>query len=803
MSIARAIRLLLAFASLLIVVWAFIFVGNRAVRRWRGEQQRPITLTVLHWGDKAEDEVVEKLCNRYMNENPRVQIVRINGGADFRSKLKTMMAAGTPPDLFYMGADIFPQLAPLGVLRPIDDLVEADRKAGTFTWYDDFYPVILDAFRYDRSTGLTGKGPLYGLPKDFTTLCFYVNVDLFEKAGVPIPYGGWTWDEFEATVKKIRALDGTPGFEGRTIYGGMFDIWPDTLRNVVWTFGGDFFGPGGFKDVTLDHPAAQEAIQFIARLRLLDKTVYNATGIAKEGGQEFINGNIGCLGPVGRWKVARYTLDMKFRWDCVPIPRKKPGLEASQIFTTAWAMSSRTPHVQECYELQKFLCGPEGGAMNSRLGVAIPPLKHVANGPAFLDPPVIPKHNAQVFLDAIAYARLQQTPPQTEWTDIVSKQTPLAIQLPTPRSRDELAQITMNVAKSIERDWLAELSSPLRQKQWQPIRWNTIVTITLALIAALIAALWVKARREKLGPLDRAQERAGFAFVAPWLIGFIVLTAGPMIASLLLSFSKWTAMTPITDAQSVGTANYRQLFGADRTFFQSLKVTLYFVLLAVPITQIAALAVAMLMNVRVRGIALFRTIYFVPSVVSGVALAVLWLQIFNNDYGLLNSALRPVTRHLLGSDPPDWFGREAHAWAVPAFVIMGLWGVGGGMIIYLAGLKGIPASLYEAATVDGAGPMRKFWNVTLPMLSPLIFYNLVMGIIGSFQVFTQAKVMTNGGPNDATLFYVLNLYRQAFEFHNMGYASAMAWVLFLIVLVLTILVFRASRNLVYYEGLKA
>ena len=141
-------------------------------------------------------------------------------------------------------------------------------------------------------------------------------------------------------------------------------------------------------------------------------------------------------------------------------------------------------------------------------------------------------------------------------------------------------------------------------------------------------------------------------------------------------------------------------------------------------------------------------------------------------------------------------------WAVPGLVIMGLWGVGGGMIIYLAGLKGIPTSLYEAATIDGAGPMRRFWNVTLPMLSPLIFYNVVMGIIGSFQVFTQAMVMTGGGPNNLTLFYVLNLYRQAFEFHQMGYASALAWVLFLMVLVLTILIFRGSKNLVYYEGLK-
>ncbi|HMO27549.1 MAG TPA: sugar ABC transporter permease, partial [Tepidisphaeraceae bacterium] len=152
--------------------------------------------------------------------------------------------------------------------------------------------------------------------------------------------------------------------------------------------------------------------------------------------------------------------------------------------------------------------------------------------------------------------------------------------------------------------------------------------------------------------------------------------------------------------------------------------------------------------------------------------------------------------------PLDWFGNDIKVWGIPAFVIMGLWGVGGGMIIYLAGLKGIPRSLYEAAYIDGAGPMRRLAAITLPMLSPLIFYNLVMGIIGSFQVFTQAYMMTGAGTDNATLFYVYSLFRHAFEFHNMGYASAMAWVLFVIVLVLTLAVFRGSRNLVYYEGLK-
>jgi multiple sugar transport system permease protein len=218
----------------------------------------------------------------------------------------------------------------------------------------------------------------------------------------------------------------------------------------------------------------------------------------------------------------------------------------------------------------------------------------------------------------------------------------------------------------------------------------------------------------------------------------------------------------------------------------------------------------------VRGITIFRTIYFVPSVVSGVALAVLWLQVFNNEYGIVNQFLRPLL-HPLHLTPPNWFGmdistnpptNDAMHWAVPALTIMSLWGVGAGMIIYLAGLKGIPDSLYEAARLDGAGAWRRLWNVTLPMLSPLIFYNVVMGIIASFQIFTQVYVMTGvdsstrGGPDNATLFYVLSLYRQAFEFHHMGYASAMAWVLFVIVLLTTLLIFRGSRSLVYYEGLK-
>jgi multiple sugar transport system permease protein len=797
MSISRASRLLLSFAAILIVAWAFFDVTRRAVQRHNAEHDRPITLTVLHWGDQAEDRIMEALDQEFEDQHPNIRIVRINPGAnDYESKIKTMLAAGTPPDVFYLRPEMLREFASMKLIAPLDEPFAKEPQE----WKDDFIPIMLNAWRYNQATDKIGdpNATLYGLPKDFTTEVMYVNLDLFQKAGVAVPYRGWTWDEYQDVVKKITAL---PPVGGKKVYGGSIEIWHDTVRSIVWTYGGDFFGPGGFRDVTLDSPEAQAALTMLQRTRQVDHTVYNPTVVGQEGGEEFLRGTIGVLGPLGRWKVPRMKEVTAFKWDCVPMPHEKQA--ASMVWYTAWSMATASPHPQECYELIKYLTGAKGQILAAHLGLAVPSLKSVAYSDDFLNPPGMPKHNSQAFLDALKVARIQQVPREPEWArlSVEEFQKSLLLGVKSPAQ----------VAIDIKRRWLSELDSPLRQGHWQPMRWQMVLSLTAALLLTGIVALWWRARRERLGPLDRAQERAGFSFIALWLIGFLALTLGPMIASLLLSFTRWSAMVPLGWAESVGTTNYKQLFGHDETFAHSLNVTLYFVILGVPVSQIAALAIAMLMNLRIRGIAWFRTIYFVPTVVGGAALSVLWLQLLDDQYGLINHMLRPFLG-LVGLHPPNWFGADyskfppiddAARWAIPAFVIMGLWGVGGGMIIYLAGLKGIPVSLYEAATIDGAGPSRKFWNVTLPMLSPLIFYNLVMGIIGSFQIFTQAKIMTNGGPGDDTLFYVINLYRQAFEFHNMGYASAMAWVLFLIVLVLTLLVFRGSKNLVYYEGLKA
>ncbi|MEX2088734.1 MAG: sugar ABC transporter permease [Bacteroidota bacterium] len=300
----------------------------------------------------------------------------------------------------------------------------------------------------------------------------------------------------------------------------------------------------------------------------------------------------------------------------------------------------------------------------------------------------------------------------------------------------------------------------------------------------------------KIGPQLR-RDLQGYAFIAPWLIGFLLLAAGPILASLLLSFTSWTMLSAPT---WVGLDNYTTMIHNDPLFYEGLYNTAYYVLFSVPLGLALALGLAMLLNLKLKGIRLFRTIFFLPSVTNVVAVSVLWLWLFNPDFGLLNTFLG-----WFGIDGPLWL--QSEAWSKPALIIMSLWGIGGTMIIFLAALQGIPPELYEAAELDGASSTRKFYHITIPMISPAIFFNLIVGVIGSFQVFTQAFVMTGGGhpgseggPNNSTLFFVLYLYKKAFQDFKMGYASSLAWVLFLVVLVFTLVQWRYSRRWVYYEA---
>ena len=282
-----------------------------------------------------------------------------------------------------------------------------------------------------------------------------------------------------------------------------------------------------------------------------------------------------------------------------------------------------------------------------------------------------------------------------------------------------------------------------------------------------------------------------YVCISPWLIGFVLFYLGPIIASFYFSLTDWDLLT---SPQFVGMENYVRLFTRDALALKSFKVTLVYTLVYVPLDMIFGLSLALLLNQKLRGIGVFRTVYYLPSVLSGVAYVVMWMWMFNPQHGLINTLLSYI-----GIQGPRWLLDPK--WALSALIMMSLWGVGRSMIIFLAGLQDIPVVLYEVAEIDGATRWNKFWKVTLPLLTPSLLFNLIFGIILTFQTFTNAFVATNGGPLDSTLFYVLYLYRKAFEHLQMGYASAMAWVLFLVVLACTLVIFLTSGKWVFYRSI--
>lgn len=289
--------------------------------------------------------------------------------------------------------------------------------------------------------------------------------------------------------------------------------------------------------------------------------------------------------------------------------------------------------------------------------------------------------------------------------------------------------------------------------------------------------------------MRRREAIACYVFMSPAILGLLLFALGPMLASLALSFTNFDMLTAPT---WVGLANYRELM-SDDLFLKSLRVTATYSLVTVPLILVISFVLALLLNQKIRGMSFFRSIYYLPTVISGVAVAMLWRWMFNGDYGLVNAAL-----DWFGITGPNWFVSEK--WALPALIVTSLWTFGGTTLIYLAGLQGVPDQLYEAAQVDGASRPRQHLHITIPMLSHVTFFNLVIGVIGSLQVFAEPYVLTNGGPNNATLLLPLYLYRNAFQFLKMGYASSIAWVSFLIVVVLTLLVFRSLPYWVHYES---
>ena len=299
------------------------------------------------------------------------------------------------------------------------------------------------------------------------------------------------------------------------------------------------------------------------------------------------------------------------------------------------------------------------------------------------------------------------------------------------------------------------------------------------------------AAKRPVSNMTRRQNRYGYGFIMLWLIGLFVFTLIPMLFSLFLSFCKWDIVTGLSTIQFIGLENFQKIFD-DNKFYKALEVTFKFCLISIPFYQIASLLVAMLLNMRIKFMRTFRLIFFLPSIIPTIASSMIWTQILGKD-GLINQGLA-----LIGIQGPAWLNTPSTA--LYGLILMGVWGIGNTIIIYLSGLQGVGEELYEASSIDGANSFQRFFKITLPMISPTIFFNVVMAVISSFQYFTQAFVMTEGGPLNSTLFYNLYLYTKAYKELKMGYAAALAWIMFIIILFFTLLVIKSSSFWVYYQN---
>jgi multiple sugar transport system permease protein len=772
-------------------------------------------VTVVKGGTKRDRVQMREIKNAFEAANPDLYLNIIRSNVE--RKTDTMIAAGVPPDIFWVGVDNVNYYIEAGALLDLMPFVEADpqlRRMFGRTLFNDA-PDEEPAF-YEQTVApfvrvVDGRKKLYAMPIDYTPFIIYYSKDLFDRYRVPYPDENWTWaDVREKAIALTRDREGRRAdhadFDKQHVvsFGFQFATWQHGVENFIRQNGGGLIDETGTR-VVADDPRTVAALQFLFDLKYQDGVVPSGQGPGA-GGIAFGKGTVGMF-LYGSFAIATLNDQSKdLDWDVAPLPRGPDGTRASIVFTNGWGIARGSKHPDAAFRYLKFLVSDQGAEIVSRSSVFLPARRDVLRKIILSDPTRKPRNRLALTHDMDhGYG----TPPFAtrqfygDVYEVVNDNLNNLLRLPNPSltPSDAARRITDQGNLVLRRD--------------QPIQRSTSFGI-FALLAGALPAAWLCWRlflrpRKPLSPLARREERWGYLLVSPWLLGFLLFAAFPIVVSLTLSFAQWQSLSDFTRGQFVGPENYRTaISGDDPKFWPSLWVTFRYALLTVPAGLVAGLALAMLMNQKVVGIAGFRTLYYIPAILPSVAVAVLWWHLFHRDYGWINRVISVIdwggwistAAKAIGATgvPIDWLNDE-HVTPL-VFVVMALWGVGGGMIIYLAGLQGIPTQLYEAAEIDGAGRWQQTLSVTLPMLSPVIFFNLIMGIIGSFQVFNVAFVLYDGatGPADSALFYGLHLFREAFFKYRLGYASALAWILFTIILALTALVFKSSPIWVHYEA---
>lgn len=765
-----------------------------------GKEKKETQLLVWGLGEGEHMMGIYAAMDVFERQHPGVRVVRSTAGRQLNpQKLMSAIAGGVAPDVIHQDRFTISGWASRDAFMPLDPFIARDRDKPYAVRKEDYYPACWEEAVY--------QGKVYALPYGADARALYYNKALLREAGFVDAKGEvippTSWDDLIQYNQKLT----TTNERGELLRIGFSPLFgPAGFYLYGWQNGGDYMNPQGTR-CTLDDLKIVEALQWIVNYydavggRPKIKT-FEAIGFLSGAMDPFLIGRMPMVVD-GDWKlsnIARYKPDMEFGVMPVPPPKGMPSITWSGGFSFAIPVGCRHPEL--AWELINWMVSPEAWEIRTQVQLRFNQSRGVTYVPALSSNLKANEMIQEKFVDnnpglsenlKIGYRMFVDLMPRSKFRPV----TPVGQKLWDEHSRAaEFATYHRMTAQEALRRGRQEVQKELdrllrtTKEVGKPIRWGNVALTLLVPIMLGLAFLSYRHRRLfRMGEQRRREMWAGFLCISPWAVGFLVFTAGPLVASIILSFADYDVLHPAT---WMGLKNYGELLTDDPMFWKSLGNTLY-MLLGVPLSMAVSLGLALLLNAKVKGMTVYRTVFYLPAIVPVVASSILWIWVLQPSSGLLNSLLR-----MLGMSGPLWL--QSPAWSKPSIILMGLWGAGGGMIIWLAGLKGIPQHLYESAEIDGANWWAKFWHITIPMLTPYIFFNLIMGIIGHLQIFTQAYIMTEGGPVDSTLFYVYYLFNNAFQYFKMGYASAMAWILFIIILALTLFQLKLAPRWVYYEA---
>lgn len=788
-------------------------------------------IPIVVWGVTFLGDDVYTLAAKFERENPQYKII-ISSGAERDinadgQRLISAVAGGVPPDVVFFARHAIGEWASRGALLDLGPMLRT-QSTGPPASIDlqEYYAWAVDECRY-RPPGSAQEPSLYGIPFTVDIRVLMGNRKLLEEAGEVDAQGNValprTWEEALAAAERLKRYrregDSTSGI-ARLGFDPNFRLCGLFLS--TFQAGGELLSPDRSR-VTFDSDPAVRALRFLTDIYDRQGGFAQVDAFQKSAQQgmldPFLSGQI-ALKIDNDWSYTFYSLfapDLDIVLAPAPMPADELAAGRSPVTWGggfALVIPSTSTQPEGAFKFIQFLASWESvqliergkrEAAESEGRLYLP--QGLANrrqyerliNEAVLENERMPQRHKQ------AYTVLREMMLNTLYRPV----TPVGQLLWSQQNRAIESAVNHRYAEEAQRLGVDEVKLSLQRAQvdvqrqldealapppptvvnWWPWFGGYAAMITLPFVA-----MWIAFHRHKRTHSYRARETgAALLFLSPWLVLMVVFVAGPIFFSIVISFTRYDVISP---ARYVGLGNFREIL-SDPLFYKSLWNTTY-MLIRIPLTMAVSLAIAMLLNRSLRGIGVYRTIFYLPAIVPLVASAFLWLWLLQPTAGPVNAAVNWIAGVLnVPLQAPLWFTDPA--WSKPGLILMSLWSAGAGMIIWLAGLQSIPTQLYEAASIDGASKWRQFLHVTVPMLSPFILFNTIIGVIGTMQIFSESFLMTAGGPVDSTLFYAYHLFKQAFQYFRFGYASALAWALFVVVLALTLFQLWLSRKWVHYD----